>query len=73
MCGQLGARGQRSRGAAYLELVLQQVLLVWQLAVQAEELGLLRRHFLCYVRFGLRRVARGAAMRAARELRRGRE
>lgn len=36
---------------AYLELVLQKVLLVRQLSVQTEELGLLRRHFLCSVRF----------------------
>ena len=61
---------------AYLELVLQQVLLVRQLSVKAEELGLLRRHFLCSVRSGVGTaygVAKGAAMRAATELRRGRK
>ena len=33
-------------GSSYLELVLEEVLLVGELAVQAEELGLLLRHFL---------------------------
>jgi hypothetical protein len=32
--------------STYLELVLEQVLLVGQLAVQAEEFGLVGRHFL---------------------------
>jgi hypothetical protein len=31
----------------YLQLVLKQVLLVGELAVEAEQLGLIRRHFLC--------------------------
>lgn len=33
----------------YLQLVLQQVLFVGELAVETEELGLLGRHFLCIV------------------------
>lgn len=34
------------RRLSYLQLVLEQVLLVGQLAVETEELGLLLRHFL---------------------------
>lgn len=42
-------RNHRLSSEAYLELVLQQVLLVWELAIEAEELGFFRRHFLCVV------------------------
>jgi hypothetical protein len=57
------------RGRAYLELVLQQVLLVGQLAVEAEELGLVRRHFLHdTVRTGLSRALCITGARHAREL-----
>lgn len=49
---------------AYLELVLQEVLLVRQLSIQAEKLGLLRRHFLRALsdlgRRSLRRCQRGS-------------
>jgi hypothetical protein len=42
----------------HLQLVLEQVLLVRELAVEAEQLGLIRRHFLCeIVRSGLLTLA----------------
>ena len=41
-----GMRMQMFRWPSYLQLVLEQVFLVGQLAVETEELGLLLRHFL---------------------------
>ena len=46
MVSGLRCSGQ-AHGQRYLEFVLQQVLLVGQLAVEAEQLGLFGRHFLC--------------------------
>jgi hypothetical protein len=45
-------------GTRYLEFVLQQILLVGKLAVEAEQLGLVGRHFLC---MSARAVAAGCA------------